>query len=81
MTPTHLSRRQFGTLASVSAIAAMLRSQIEAADTAAAGAGKVRHSVCKWCYKEIPLEDFCVAAKEIGLESVELLNPEDFATV
>ncbi len=80
MNPTHLSRRQFGTLASVSAIAAMLRSQIEAADKAAAG-GKVRHSVCKWCYKQIPLEEFCVAAKEIGLESVELLNPEDFATV
>ncbi len=79
MTPTHLSRRQFGTLASVSAIAAMLRSQIEAADKAAGG--KVRHSVCKWCYKEIPLEDFCRAAKEIGLESVELLNPPDFATV
>jgi len=80
MNPPSFSRRQFGTLASVSAIAAMLQTQIEAADKAAGG-GKVRHSACKWCYKEIPLEDFCLAAKEIGLESVELLDPKDFATV
>ena len=79
MTPSNLTRRQFGTLASVSAIAAMLQTQIEAADKAVGG--KVRHSACKWCYKEIPLEDFCLAAKEIGLESVELLDPKDFATV
>lgn len=81
MTPSMLSRRQFGTLASVSAIAAMLRAQVEAADKAAGSAGKVKHSVCKWCYKQIPLEEFCEAAKEIGLESVELLDPADFATV
>ncbi|MFM7605577.1 MAG: hydroxypyruvate isomerase family protein [Prosthecobacter sp.] len=74
-----LSRRQFGTLASVSALAAMLQTQIEAADKAAGG--KVRHSACRWCYKDIPLEDFCLAAKEIGLESVELLDPKDFVTV
>ncbi|WP_395741624.1 hydroxypyruvate isomerase family protein [Prosthecobacter sp.] len=83
MTPSTLSRRQFSTLASVSALTGLLRSQLAAADKAAGGAGmgKVKHSVCKWCYKQIPLEDFCAAAKDIGLQSVELLNPEDFATV
>lgn len=75
MTPPSLSRRHFGILS----LAAMLQTQIEAADKAAGG--KVKHSACKWCYKEIPLEDFCLAAKEIGLESVELLDPKDFATV
>lgn len=78
MNPTPLSRRQFGTL-SVSAVAAMLQTQLEAADKAAGG--KVRHSVCKWCYKDIPLEDLCAAAKDIGLESIELLDPKDFATM
>lgn len=58
----------------------MLQTQLAAADKAAGG-GKVRHSVCKWCYKSIPLEDMCVAAKEIGLESIELLDPADFATM
>ena len=35
MTPQNISRRQFGTLASVSAIAPMLQTQIEAADKGA----------------------------------------------
>jgi len=78
MNPTPLSRRQFGTL-SVSAVAAMLQTQLEAVDKAAGG--KVRHSVCKWCYKDIPLEDLCAVAKDIGLESIELLDPKDFATM
>ncbi|MES2692403.1 MAG: TIM barrel protein [Verrucomicrobiota bacterium] len=43
--------------------------------------GPIRQSVCKWCFKEIQLEEFCAAAKEMGLESVELLNPEDFPTL
>jgi hydroxypyruvate isomerase len=38
---------------------------------------RIRHSVCKWCHESIPLEDLCIAAKDIGLESIELLMPED----
>lgn len=41
----------------------------------------IRHSVCKWCFNKIPLDDFAKAAKEIGLESVELLDPKDWPTV
>lgn len=37
-----------------------------------------RHSVCRWCYSDTPLEVLCDAAKEIGIESVELLNPEEW---
>ncbi len=43
--------------------------------------GRINHSVCKWCYGKIPLEDFCKSAKEIGLASVELLQPGDFPTL
>jgi hydroxypyruvate isomerase len=43
--------------------------------------GVIRQSVCKWCFKDIPLDPFCSAAKEMGLESVELLGPEDFPTL
>jgi hydroxypyruvate isomerase len=38
--------------------------------------GQVNHSVCKWCYGDISLDEFCHAAKEIGLKSVELVGPE-----
>jgi hydroxypyruvate isomerase len=40
--------------------------------------GKVNHSVCRWCYNGIELEDLCKAAKEIGLTSVELVGPEEW---
>lgn len=40
--------------------------------------GKIRHSVCRWCYEDIPFEEFCAAAKEIGLESIDLLETSDF---
>jgi hydroxypyruvate isomerase len=43
--------------------------------------GNIRHSACKWCYGKIPLEEFCEAAKDIGLEGIDLLGVEDFPTL
>src|SRR3989337_3103396 len=40
--------------------------------------GKVNHSVCRWCYDKIPLEDLCKAAKQIGLASIELTGPDEW---
>src|SRR4026208_2489182 len=40
--------------------------------------GKVNHSVCRWCYNDIPLEDLCKAANQIGLTSIELTGPEEW---
>ncbi len=37
-----------------------------------------RHSVCKWCYKNISLEELAAAGKGLGLHSIELLDPKDF---
>lgn len=39
----------------------------------------IRHSFCRWCYDSIPLEDLCVAAKEIGVTSIDLVMPDDLA--
>ena len=43
--------------------------------------GRIKHSVCKWCYNDIPLEDLCKSAKDIGLTSIELLGPDDWPTL
>src|SRR5687767_2111524 len=62
-------------------VAAMSMSyRIEAAEAALSQnlKGKVNHSVCRWCYNSIPLEDLCKAAKNIGLASVELVGPEEW---
>jgi hydroxypyruvate isomerase len=43
--------------------------------------GNVNHSVCKWCYPKISLEDLCKAGKEMGMSSIELLGPEEWPTL
>jgi hydroxypyruvate isomerase len=43
--------------------------------------GNINHSVCKWCYPKIALDDLCKAAKEIGLSSIELQGPEEWPTI
>jgi len=65
------------------AAAASLPHRLHAADSAAGPKlkGRINQSVCKWCYGKIPLEEFCVAAKEMGLQSVELLEVKDFPTL
>ncbi len=40
--------------------------------------GNIKHSVCRWCYNDIPLETFLEQCKEIGLASVELLEPHEW---
>ena len=40
--------------------------------------GKINHSVCRWCYSSIQLEDLCKSAKEIGIASIELTGPEEW---
>jgi hydroxypyruvate isomerase len=43
--------------------------------------GRIKHSVSKWCFGSIPLDEFCLAAREMGLQSVELLEVKDFPTL
>jgi hydroxypyruvate isomerase len=52
--------------------------EADSATTATPAQGRIRQSVCKWCYGRIPLPEFCVAAKRIGLQSIELLGPKDW---
>jgi hydroxypyruvate isomerase len=40
--------------------------------------GRINHSVCRWCYDKIPLEDLCKAAKAMGIQSVELTGPDEW---
>jgi hydroxypyruvate isomerase len=42
--------------------------------------GNIKHSVCRWCYDKIKLDDLCAAGKEMGLVAIDLLNPPEFDT-
>ncbi len=43
--------------------------------------GNIHHSVSAWCYGGVGLEGLCKFCKEIGIESVELLDPNQFEMV
>jgi hydroxypyruvate isomerase len=51
------------------------------ADEAPRGNGKIKQSVCRWCYGSIPLEKLAEEAKRMGFHSIELVTPEEFPTV
>jgi len=67
--------------AAAAALAQALGSQVQAAEAAAGGGGRFRHSVCKWCFGEIPLDEFCGEIKKFGIESVELLGVDAWPTL
>jgi hydroxypyruvate isomerase len=40
--------------------------------------GRLKQSVCQWCYGDMPLPDLCRHAKEIGLVAIDLLGKDDW---
>lgn len=41
--------------------------------------GRIHQSVCRWCYAKIPLDDLCAYSAKIGLQGVDLLQPDEYA--
>lgn len=79
-----LTRRSALTaLAGTAAVAATnpLATPLAAADAPAPLKGRIHHSVCKWCYGKISLDDLCKAAKAMGIESIDLLGEKDWPVV
>ncbi|RYF94995.1 MAG: hydroxypyruvate isomerase [Chitinophagaceae bacterium] len=40
--------------------------------------GNINHSVCRWCYNTVPLEEFCAAVSKMGIKAVDLVGPKDW---
>ena len=40
--------------------------------------GNINHSACRWCYRDIELEDLVKACKDMGLKAIDLLNPPEW---
>ena len=43
--------------------------------------GRINQSVSKWCYGKFSLEEMCAVGKKMGLKAIDLLGPNDFATL
>ncbi len=51
------------------------------AAAAAETSGRLKQSVCRWCYSKTSLDDLCQAAQHIGLKGIDLVNAPDWPTV
>ncbi|MFN8344919.1 MAG: TIM barrel protein [Spirosomataceae bacterium] len=83
MTPTSSRRSVLKNMlgGAVLASSPVTLSEVVAASDKALGPelkGRIKQSVCRWCYPKVSLEDLCREAKAMGLLSIELLGPKDW---
>ncbi len=43
--------------------------------------GNVNHSVCRWCFPTLSVEELCTAAKGMGIKGIDLVGPKDWPTL
>jgi len=43
--------------------------------------GRINHSVCRWCFGKVPLDELCKAAKAMGIKSIDLAGPKEWPTL
>jgi hydroxypyruvate isomerase len=40
--------------------------------------GNINHSVCRWTYSQLSLDELCKVAKDIGIKAIDLVGPKDW---
>jgi hydroxypyruvate isomerase len=53
----------------------------QAGGAAGAPAGRLKQSLCRWCYAKTPLDDLCREAAAMGVSGVDLVEPSDWPTI
>ena len=80
--PTKISRRDaFQTGAGLAIAATAAAPLLQAAIDPVQLNGRINHSVCKWCYRDLSVDELAEAAAQFGMQSVELLEPADFPAI
>jgi hydroxypyruvate isomerase len=72
------SRREF---LAASALTIGAAAASVSASAVAAAPGRLKQSVCRWCFGDIPYDDFCEMAKRVGLGAIDLVDQQDWALV
>jgi hydroxypyruvate isomerase len=78
MKPVRLSRRAALKSSLAATAFASLSGMATGEDAPIARKGRIRQSVCRWCYMDIPLEQLCAYGAQIGLKAIDLLQPEEY---
>ena len=73
----NLTRRALLRSSVVGAAATALPAFSASVETAARK-GRIRQSVCQWCYPHIPVDQLAEYAARIGLRGIDLLQPDEY---
>jgi hydroxypyruvate isomerase len=72
-----MERRHFLTRAGLAAaVPAALQGQRPAAPK-----GRLRQSVCRWCYGKTPIDDLAAACVKLGIEAIDLVSQKEWDAV
>jgi hydroxypyruvate isomerase len=63
---------------SVASLAAAQAASLLGFDSPSTRKGHIRQSVSRWCYSRIPLDQLAEYASKIGLQGIDLLQPEEY---
>jgi hydroxypyruvate isomerase len=63
---------------SIAGAAAISTSSLALNSAAVERKGRIRQSVCRWCYAKIPLDHLAESAASMGLRGIDLLPPEEY---
>lgn len=81
MFSSSLSRRSALTALAAAPGGLLFGASAQAEDAPAPLKGNLKHSVCKWCYKDMTLDELAVQAKAMGILGIDLLGAEDWPTI
>jgi len=74
-----LTRREALAAAGAAALSPALAGAASQSAGSAVKRGRLKQSVCRWCYQRIPLEEFCGGVADIGIPAIDLLQPDEWA--
>ncbi len=55
-----------------------LSAALSGEETIPARKGQIHQSACRWCYKNIPLDQLCAYGAKIGLKGIDLLSADEW---
>jgi hydroxypyruvate isomerase len=59
----------------------LLMGSVAAAPATGPLKGNIRHSVSRWTYGDLSIEELCLLVKSLGFQAIDLVGPEDWPTL
>ena len=74
----NFTRRDLLLSSAIGLAATQIPLDMDAASSATRRKGRIRQSVCQWCYRGMSVDQLAQAARNIGLQAIDLLQPDDY---